>query len=154
MIVNDPAYNHFFMTSITDYRHTMAEFLILCGPISNLNPKEILRFGYNGVVFCGNISLLNGQWFRSFVWPNWKYLLRLSHLYGKRLRVTLQFCFKCQIFFRFSYEICNELINPIKQICRTNGTFCQGSQNLSIDLKILQKTRHYFSWCISKFKPF
>ena len=35
----------------TDYGHTMATSLILCGLNSNPNPKKYLWFGYNGLVF-------------------------------------------------------------------------------------------------------
>ena len=36
----------------TDYGHTMAKSLILCG--QNSNPNKYLGFGYNGLVFCRN----------------------------------------------------------------------------------------------------
>ena len=40
--------------SSTDYGHTMAKYLILCGPNSNPNPNRYLGFGYRGLVFCRN----------------------------------------------------------------------------------------------------
>ena len=36
----------------TDYGHTKAKSLILCGP--NPNPNKYLGFGYKGLVFCRN----------------------------------------------------------------------------------------------------
>ena len=34
----------------TDYGHTMTKFLILSGPNSTPTPKNILEFGYKGLV--------------------------------------------------------------------------------------------------------
>ena len=42
----------------TDYGHTKAKSLILCGPNSNPIPNKHLGCGYKGLVFCRNNGLI------------------------------------------------------------------------------------------------
>ena len=42
------------LLELTDYGHTMANFLILCGPNSNPTQSQYLGFGCKVLVFCRN----------------------------------------------------------------------------------------------------
>ena len=58
----------FSIDSCTDYGHTKAESLILCGP--NSNPKY-LGCGYKGLVFCRNNDWLIQNMDKELRVPEW-----------------------------------------------------------------------------------
>ena len=55
----------------TDYGHTMAKSLILCGPNSNSNPNKYLGFGSKGLVFCRNNYWLMENMDKGLTVPKW-----------------------------------------------------------------------------------
>ena len=60
----------------TDYGHTMAKFLILCGP--NSNPNRYLDFGYKGLVFCRSNGWLMENMDKGLTVSKWVLINRLK----------------------------------------------------------------------------
>jgi hypothetical protein len=60
-----------YMRNGTDYGHTKAKSLILCGPNSNPNPYEYLGWGYKRLIFCRSNGWIMKNMDKGLTVPKW-----------------------------------------------------------------------------------